>query len=50
MLTGIKQVTPLLAFQNDSAVVQPEAIRQDSPPTLTLIRYHIRVDRAVSAF
>jgi uncharacterized OsmC-like protein len=39
-------VTPLLAIQIEGAEVQLEAFRQDSPPKLTLIRYHITVDSA----
>ncbi len=44
MLKGIERVTPLLAFQIDGAEVALEAIRQDAPPKLTLIRYQITVD------
>jgi uncharacterized OsmC-like protein len=46
MLKGIERVTPLLAFQFDGAEVQLEAIRQDAPPKLTLIRYQIIVESA----
>ena len=46
MLKGIERVTPMLAFQIESAEVALEAIRQDAPPKLTLIRYHITVDSA----
>jgi uncharacterized OsmC-like protein len=46
MLKGIERVTPLLAIQIEGAEVQLEAFRQDSPPKLTLIRYHITVDSA----
>lgn len=48
MLKGIERVTPLLHFQLEGAEVSLEAIRQDAPPKLTLIRYHIRVDSAES--
>lgn len=44
MLKGIERVTPMLAFQLDSAEVKLEAIRQSAPPKLTLIRYEIIVD------
>ena len=44
MLKGIERVTPMLSFQLDGAEVQLEAIRQDAPPKLTLIRYEIVVD------
>jgi uncharacterized OsmC-like protein len=44
MLKGIERVTPMLAFQIDGAEVELEAIRQDSPPKLFLIRYQITVD------
>ena len=44
MLKGIERVTPMLHFQIDGAEVSLEAIRQDSPPKLTLIRYQIIVD------
>ena len=46
MLKGIERVTPMLAFQIDGAEVALEAIRQDAPPKLTLIRYQITVDTA----
>lgn len=46
MLKGIERVTPILAFQIDAAEVHLEAIRQDAPPKLTLIRYLITVDSA----
>jgi uncharacterized OsmC-like protein len=46
MLKGIERVTPVLSFQIESAEVALEAIRQDSPPKLTLIRYQIAVDSA----
>ena len=46
MLKGIERVTPMLAFQIEGAEVQLEAIRQDAPPKLTLIRYQITVDSA----
>ncbi len=36
----------MLHFQIDGAEVQLEAIRQDTPPKLTLIRYQITVDSA----
>lgn len=44
MLKGIARVTPLLHFQIAGAEVELEAIRQDAPPRLTLIRYRITVD------
>ena len=44
MLKGIERVTPMLHFQIDGAEVALEAIRQDAPPKLTLIRYQITVD------
>lgn len=46
MLKGIERVTPMLHFQLDGAEVALEAIRQDAPPKLTLIRYQITVDSA----
>lgn len=46
MLKGIERVTPMLNFQIDGAEVRLEAIRQDAPPKLTLIRYEIVVDSA----
>lgn len=46
MLKGIERVVPLLHFQLDGAEVSLEAIRQDAPPKLTLIRYQIIVDTA----
>jgi uncharacterized OsmC-like protein len=46
MLKGIERVTPMLAFQIEGAEVALEAIRQDAPPKLTLIRYQITVDSA----
>ncbi|OYU38005.1 MAG: osmotically inducible protein C [Pseudorhodobacter sp. PARRP1] len=44
MLKGIERVTPMLHFQINGAEVRLEAIRQDAPPKLTLIRYEITVD------
>jgi uncharacterized OsmC-like protein len=44
MLKGIARVTPMLEFQLDGAEVRLEAVRQDAPPKLTLIRYEIVVD------
>ncbi len=44
MLKGIERVTPILHFQIHGAEVALEAIRQDAPPKLTLIRYEIVVD------
>lgn len=44
MLKGIERVTPLLGFTLDGATVDLEAIRQDAPPKLILIRYLITVD------
>ena len=46
MLKGIERVTPMLHFQIDGAEVALEAIRQDAPPKLTLIRYQITIDSA----
>ncbi len=46
MLKGIERVAPMLHFQLDGAEVDLEAIRQDAPPKLTLIRYRITVDSA----
>lgn len=46
MLKGIERVTPMLNFQVDGAEVALEAVRQDAPPRLTLIRYEIIVDSA----
>jgi uncharacterized OsmC-like protein len=46
MLKGIERVVPLLHFQLDGVEVSLEAIRQDAPPKLTLIRYQIIVDSA----
>ena len=44
MLKGIERVTPMLKFQVAGAEVSLEALRQDAPPRLTLIRYEIVVD------
>jgi uncharacterized OsmC-like protein len=44
MLKGIERVTPVLKFQMDGAEVRLEAIRQDTLPKLTPIRYEIVVD------
>jgi len=46
MLKGIERVTPMLKFQIEGAEVRLEAIRQDAPPKVTLIRYEIIVDSA----
>jgi uncharacterized OsmC-like protein len=46
MLKGIERVAPMLHFRLDGAEVALEAIRQDTPPKLTLIRYRIVVDSA----
>lgn len=46
MLKGIERVTPMLSFQIEGAEVALEAIRQDAPPKLTMIRYQITVDSA----
>ena len=35
-----------MAFQIDGAEVALEAIREDAPPKLTLVRYQITVDSA----
>jgi uncharacterized OsmC-like protein len=44
MLKGSVRVTPVLHFQIDGAKVRLEAVRQDAPPKLTLIRYEICAD------
>ena len=44
MLKGIERMTPMLHFQLTGAEVRLEALRQDAPPKLTLIRYAITVD------
>ena len=44
MLKGLERVTPMLKFRIDGAEVSLEAVRQDAPPKLTLIRYEIVVD------
>jgi uncharacterized OsmC-like protein len=44
MLKGIERVTPMLHFEIDGAEVTLEAIRQDAPPKVILIRYEIVVD------
>lgn len=44
MLKGIERVTPMLQFQFEGAEVRLEALRQDAPPKLTLIRYEIVLD------
>ncbi|WP_035025069.1 OsmC family protein [Gemmobacter nectariphilus] len=44
MLKGIERVTPMLNLRIDGAEVRLEAVRQDAPPKLTLIRYEIIVD------
>jgi uncharacterized OsmC-like protein len=46
MLKGIERVSPMLNFQFAGAEVRLEAVRQDAPPKLTLIRYEIVVDSA----
>ena len=38
----------MLHFQIDGAEVRLEAVRQDAPPKLTLIRYEIIVDSSES--
>lgn len=48
MLKGIERVVPMLQFQLDGAEVALEAVRQDAPPKLVLIRYEIIVDSAES--
>lgn len=48
MLKGIERVMPMPHFQIDGAEVRLEAVRQDAPPRLTLIRYEIIVDSAES--
>jgi uncharacterized OsmC-like protein len=44
MLKGIERVSPMLHFQIDGAEVHLEAVRQDAPPKVILIRYEIVVD------
>lgn len=44
MLKGIERLTPMLHFQIRGAEVRLEAVRQDAPPKLTIIRYEIIVD------
>jgi len=44
MLKGIERVVPLLQFRIDGAEVRLEAVRQDAPPKLVLIRYEVVVD------
>lgn len=44
MLKGLERVTPMLQFQFEGAEVRLEALRQDAPPKLTLIRYEIVLD------
>ncbi|MCT8330807.1 OsmC family protein [Albidovulum sediminis] len=44
MLKGIERVTPMLQFRIAGAEVRLDAVRQDAPPRLTLIRYEIIVD------
>jgi uncharacterized OsmC-like protein len=46
MLKGIERVTPMLQFQLAAAEVTLEAVRQDAPPKLVLIRYQIVIDSA----
>ncbi|WP_103174501.1 OsmC family protein [Paracoccus sp. SY] len=46
MLKGIERVAPMLKFQFSGAEVKLEAVRQDAPPKLVLIRYEIVVDTA----
>jgi uncharacterized OsmC-like protein len=48
MLKGIERVAPMLHFQLQGAEVRLEAVRQDAPPKLTLIRYEILLDSAES--
>ena len=44
MLKGIERMIPMLMFQIDGAEARLEAILQDAPPKLTLVRYDIIVD------
>jgi uncharacterized OsmC-like protein len=44
MLKGIERITPMLTIQLTGAEITLEAVRQDAPPKLTLIRYEIVVD------
>jgi uncharacterized OsmC-like protein len=46
LLKGIERVTPMLHFQIEGAEVHLEAVRQDAPPNLVLIRYEIVVESA----
>jgi len=43
MLKGIERMIPMLHFRLEGAEVTLQAIRQDAPPKLTLIRYEIVV-------
>lgn len=43
MLKGIERMIPMLHFRLEGAEVRLEAVRQDAPPKLTLIRYEIVV-------
>lgn len=43
MLKGIERMIPMLHFRLEGAEVMLEAIRQDAPPKLILIRYEIVV-------
>jgi uncharacterized OsmC-like protein len=44
MLKGIERVTPLLRFEIDGAEARLEAVREEAPPKLKLIRCEIVVD------
>lgn len=44
MIKGVERVTPMLRFDLRGVTVHLQAIRQDAPPKLVLIRYEIIVD------
>ena len=44
MIKGVERVTPMLQFDLRGVTVHLQAIRQDAPPKLVLIRYEIIVD------
>ena len=43
MIKGIERVAPILKFKFEEVEVEVHAVRQDSPPLLSSIRYTIRV-------
>ena len=44
MIKGVERVTPMLQFDLRGVTVHLQAIQQDAPPKLVLIRYEIIVD------